>query len=242
MTYLDMPFDVKSEDITDDGVFSGYGSTFGGAPDSHGDVIKQGAFKTTLEAGGRNGTGISMLWMHDVEQPIGIWTELNENAKGLKVTGQLALDVQRGREAYILLKMKALSGLSIGWGLPRDADGNIKENSYLYDAKRKVRYINEVDLWEISPVTFPANIRATITQVKSIEEAKSERELEAILRESGLSKKAAQYLVACCWSFLRDAKEAGDIKNGVESILSEIKKVNASIVVANSLYYKGEHK
>jgi uncharacterized protein len=105
--YYDCPFEIKSEDITDKGRFSGYGSTFGGKPDSYGDIIVQGAFKETLERGGRNGNGIGMLWQHRSEEPIGVYESIVENSKGLKVEGQLALEVQRGKEAYILMKMKA---------------------------------------------------------------------------------------------------------------------------------------
>lgn len=236
MPYLDIPFEIKKDDITDEGNFKGYGAAFGGKPDSHRDIIHEGAFKNTLNAGGRNGNGIAMLWMHDVDQPTGVWNELVENSKGLKVDGQLALEVQRGKEAHILLKMGALKGMSIGWGFPRDDKGDIKEGAYFIDEKKRIRHIKEIDLWEVSLVTFPANTRATITHVKSIEDAKTERELEAILRESGLSKSAAQYLVGFCWSTLRDAKQAGDVKNGMDEILSEIKQINANIEIARALH------
>src|SRR2546426_564387 len=57
----------------------------------------------------------AMLWQHDADEPIGVWTEMAEDAKGLRVKGQLCLDTARGKEAYALLKMGALNGLSIGF-------------------------------------------------------------------------------------------------------------------------------
>lgn len=244
MPYFNVPFEVKQDDITEEGNFKGYGAVFGGKPDRKRDIIREGAFKNTLNAGGRNGTGVAMLWQHDSAKPIGIWNSLVENTRGLKVDGQLAVkgfvhptyDVRQATEAYVLLKMRALQGLSIGWGFPQDDKGKIKDGSYTIDEKKRIRYVNEIELWEVSPVTFPAKLSATITQVKSIEDAKNERELEAILRESGLSKHAAQYLVGFCWPSLREAKEAGDVKNGIDDILAEIKNINASIRVAKELH------
>lgn len=193
----EFPLEIKAEDITEEGIFMGYASTFGGKPDSYGDVIRQGAFKETLKKGGRNGTGIALLWQHDSSKPIGIWTEIVENSRGLKVTGKLNLDVQLGKEAYSLMKMGAVKGLSIGFTPAIDDKGELLEDAYEWDSKKRIRYLNKVDLWEISTVTFPANTRANVTDVKNaIENAKDERELEDALREvGGLSLSASKYIV-----------------------------------------------
>ena len=198
--YYECPFEINQKDITETGIFEGFGSTFGGKPDSYGDVIVKGAFTETLKKGGRNGTGVAMLWQHRSDNPIGVYKSLAENDKGLKVAGQLALEVQQGKEAYILMKMGALNGLSIGWDLLRDKDGNRLDDSFEMSKNNKIRYLKRLELYEISPVTFPANTRATITSVKAvIEEAKNIREFENALREEGnLSNQAAKYIASLC--------------------------------------------
>jgi HK97 family phage prohead protease len=98
-----------------------------------------------------------MLWMHDPGFPIGLWLSIREDENGLAVEGRLALRTQKGAEAYELLKMGALTGLSIGY----------RVISSQIDTKRKVRVLTDVDLFEISLVTFPANEAARINDVKS---------------------------------------------------------------------------
>lgn len=230
--YLDIPFEIKSDNITEEGIFSGFGSTFGGKPDSYGDIIVKGAFRETLEKGGRNGSGVAMLWQHNPHDPIGVWNELAETEKGLKVSGKLALKVQQGQEAFELMKMGALKGLSIGYDLMRDSENNVFSDAMEYDEKNKTRYLKRLELWEISPVTFPANTTATITQVKNaIEMAKNERELEHALCEAGLSNTASRYVVSLCknslrykWKKVNVIREIYDALKDVNSVLSrEIK-------------------
>lgn len=196
--YLDVPFNIKTDDIQEDGTFIGYGSTFDGKPDSHGDVVSNGAFKETIEQNGRNGNGIAFLWQHDAKKPIGIWEQLVENNTGLRVNGKFDLNVQQAKEGYSLLKMGALKGLSIGWEPLKDKTGKIITDAIVWDDKKKRRHLNKISLWEISLVTFPSNIRANIIKVKSsIEDAKDERELENALRETcNLSAKAAKYIIS----------------------------------------------
>jgi HK97 family phage prohead protease len=223
--YLDIPFDVKAEDITEEGTFKGYGSTFGGSPDAYGDIVVQGAFLSSISRGGRNKSGVPMLWQHQSSQVPGVWTSLAEDKRGLKVEGKLALKTQLGSESYELMKLGGIKGLSIGYDVV----------TFETDAHRKVRYLKEVDLWEISLVTFPANTRARITSVKAIEEAKTERQMEQALREAGLSKAAAQYVVSLCRPSLRDSEEEdveGEVEGslGINAILESLKAVNLEII------------
>lgn len=195
-----IPFEIKSEDITEEGIFTGYASTFGGKADSYGDVIREGAFVNTIKSGGRNGNGIALLWQHNAADPAGIWLELSENPNGLKAVGKLEIGSEQGKRYHNLLKMGAIKGLSIGWDFPRDGKGMVIPGSVEYDKEMDVRYLNQVELWEISLVTFPANTRANITNVKSlIENATNERELEMALRdECNMSINAAKYIVGLC--------------------------------------------
>lgn len=184
--FLDFPAELKAEES---GYFKGYASTFGGAPDQGGDVVLPGAFANSLVKGGYGGRGVKMLWQHDSHNPIGVWDELVEDSKGLKVAGQLAIKATQGKDAYELMKMGALDGLSIGYDtvIAEAGKGKIK------------RYLKQLDLYEISPVTFAMNPRASITQVKAaIELAQNEKELEEALREAGMSNSAAKYMVSQC--------------------------------------------
>lgn len=190
MDFLSVGFEIKSEDVNADGIFKGYGSTFGGAPDSYGDIMEKGAFKKSLDSGGRNGFGVAMLYQHNPDFPIGVWQQMREDSKGLYVEGKLALGTQYGKETYELMKMGALKGLSIGYDVPKGGSE--------WDNDKKVRYLKEVNLWEISPVTFPANTRAKINGVKVFEEASNIRELEASLRDAGLSHSQSKYIVSLC--------------------------------------------
>ncbi len=138
-----------------DGVFSGYASVFGEL-DQQNEIVAAGAFARTLAKWSRQGRTPALLWMHDPMQPIGIWQSVREDGNGLLVEGRLALRTQKGAEAYELLKLGALTGLSIGYRVVKSQ----------IDAKRKARVLTEVDLFEISVVTFPANEAARVSEVK----------------------------------------------------------------------------
>lgn len=234
--YIDVPF--EKEDVQENGIFKGYGSTFGGKPDSYGDIIAPGAFSETLLKNGRGGMGVSMLWQHKSDEPIGVWTALSEDRRGLKLEGKLEIDSEFGKRIHGLMKMGALKGLSIGFDMPRDKNGKVDPSTYEIDSKKNTRLLKRINLWEVSPVTFPANTRARITGVKSIEEAKTEREMERILRDSGLSKSDAVYLASLCKSGLRDSGAGNGISellNVVQKTSQELKNDIALINLRNSL-------
>ena len=148
---LDFKLELKSLDLQ--GLFAGYASVFG-VVDSQRDIVLRGAFSKSVK--GRAGE-IKFLWQHQQDEPIGIFDAMFEDARGLYVEGRLLLDVQRAKEAHTLLKMGAISGLSIGYSPVR----------YTIDKKTGVRRLSEVELWEVSLVTFPANEAANVTVVKS---------------------------------------------------------------------------
>ena len=145
--------ELKLADDAETAVITGYASTFD--VDRVRDRVAPGAFSKSLKA--RPPKRVRMLWNHDPSEVIGVWTDLQEDAKGLKATGQLITETARGREVHALLKAGAVEGLSIGF-LTKDSS---------YDRTQKVRTIKEADLFEISVVAFPANEAATLTSVKS---------------------------------------------------------------------------
>jgi HK97 family phage prohead protease len=148
-----MAFALQVKSIDSDGRFAGYASVFD-VIDNQKDVMMKGAFASTLKKGAG---GIKLLWQHQQDEPIGVFEKVFEDKVGLYVEGRLLLDVQKAREAHALLKAGAVSGLSIGYSPVR----------YKINAETGVRILAEVDLFEISLVTFPANNAATVTVVKS---------------------------------------------------------------------------
>ena len=233
-------FSVKQEDISDDGTFVGKASPFWGEPDSYGDIIVPGAYTETIQNGGRNGTGIAFLNQHHHDEPIGIWESIEEKEDGLYVKGRFNLDVQLAKERYSLLKMGALKGLSIGFDLPKLENGDIDPASFdiVYDKKLDMRitYYKKLVLWEISLVTFPAAISAQITTVKDFKNCITERDWEQVLRESGLSKAQAQYIVKLIKPSLRESKANMDGDNvtvnktdDMNELLNGLKTLNKGV-------------
>lgn len=174
--------ELKFDDGGSVGTFEGYASVFG-VMDRVGDIVLPGAFKTTLAEWKRRKKLVPMLWQHDPDQPIGVWSEIAEDEKGLKVRGDMALDVPRAAQVRALMLKGAIGGLSIGF---RSLDDDI-------DRTTGARRLKKIELWEISPVTFPALPEAQITGVKNFDP----RELEAALRdEARLSGKDAKAAVS----------------------------------------------
>ena len=251
--YLDVPFEIKAEDIKEDGTFEGWGSLFDNEPDAHRDLVARGAFAETLAAGGRNKTGIALLWQHRSDKIPGVWASLAEHTRGLRVKGQLALETQLGKEVHEIMKLGAKTGmwkfsLSIGYDTQEYEMQDVK----IGDSKIKVRLIKKAELWEISIVTFPAKLGATVTSVKKLinkvdglkelklkegmEDAKTVREAEDILRDSGFSKKEAQQFISICKAALRDSKVAKEEGNsGLSVILDDLKLINKDMEMAGIL-------
>lgn len=184
MEHKDARFEIK--EVTPTGLFSGYGSVYG-VIDQGDDIVMHGAFGESLAESQAKGVMPALLWQHKSSEPIGAYTMMKEDPTGLYVEGKLALKTQRGAEAYELMQMKALSGLSIGFMTREDS----------FDQKTGIRTIKKGDLWECSIVTFPMNDQARIASVKNIEEITDFKSAEKFLRDAGnLSRSEATALVA----------------------------------------------
>ena len=140
------------------GFIAGYASIFGHL-DEQGDRVMKGAFKNSLTSIQKKSHWPKMLWQHNPKEPIGQWSRIIEDEKGLYVEGTLLLDVQKGQEAYAFLKEGIIDGLSIGY---RVVEAHQSPHS-------NERLLTQVDLREVSLVTFAANEKATITEVKTNE-------------------------------------------------------------------------
>ena len=148
---LPCAFEIKT--MHADGTFEGYASVFNNI-DSHHDRVHPGAFKTSIKSRDKP---VQLLWQHQWSQPIGVITSLFEDARGLYVKAKLLLDVAQAREAYSLMKAGVVRGLSIGYSVKRSRR----------NPDSGVRELLDLNLWEISLVTMPANEAAQVTVVKS---------------------------------------------------------------------------
>ena len=167
------------------GTFTGLGAVFGNE-DFGGDIIVKGAFDNTLSDIQARSKTLPILWQHDWDNPVGPWNDLSTTDDGLMAEGKLLIgDVQRATEAHALLKTKTVSGLSIGFRIPK--------GGFEYDGE--IRYLKEIDLHEISIVTFPMNDEARIDAVKAAE--LTQRELERILtQDAKLSRTVARQILS----------------------------------------------
>jgi HK97 family phage prohead protease len=158
----------------------------------------------------------AMLWQHDAEEPIGIWTEMSEDKNGLKIKGQLSLETTRGKEAHALVKMGALNGLSIGF----------VSKAWEYDKEKETRTLTEIDLWEVSVVTFPANSKARVTSVKraDVAEISTIRQAEKALRDAGFSDDAAKAFVAQVKLIATEERDARDAAIATQNAANRLLK------------------
>ena len=210
---LECEFEVKAYDDDDDdenkGMFSGYASVFGNK-DLGNDVVQAGAFRKSLRAKGPK--KIKMLFQHDTKEPIGVYTKIKEDGNGLYVEGKLAMATQRGKDVYELMKMGAIDGLSVGYRV--DAKG------YSYDDRGKKRILKEVDLMEISAVTFPMNPKARVSAVKA--EDRTIRDWETFLRDEGGLSRTESKVAASAVSKALDQREVGDEQSEVMSSIAKL--------------------
>lgn len=199
---LHVPFEVKAtQDAARPMSFEGYASVFD-LVDSHRDTVAPGAFKASLSEWNAKGKLPKMLLQHgggpfftsvDDMVPIGKWTEMREDQRGLYAKGYLFdTGTDRVKATYAAMEAGELDGLSIGYKTRKDAAG-----------KSGTRNLLDVHLGEVSIVTFPSNAETLVTRIKSMPE---EREFEEWLRrDAGLTRVEAKRVVATCYRRLRDA-------------------------------------
>lgn len=204
------PLEIKNLD--EGGSFEGYASVFGNM-DSDGDVIVKGAFRKSLESYQAKGKMPKMLWQHNPSIIVGKFLDMQEDEYGLWVKGSLILDVEKGREAYALMKAGELDAMSVGFNIEEAGDGD------------RGRVISTADLWEVSLVTWGANDAALITTVKSID---SIRDFERFLRDSGFSRKQAVAITAGGFKAVEQEQSDSDSDDiqALQSLIKTIKGAN----------------
>lgn len=218
ISYKSAHFELKREP-DQDGVFEGYASVFG-IVDQKMDVVERGAFTKSLGSGRK----VKMLWQHDQSQPIGVWDEIREDERGLYVKGRVLKEVQKGREAQALMKAGAMDSMSIGY----------RTIEAMQEGNGSVRKLLEIDLFEVSLVTFPMLPEAMVTDVKSIQ---TERDFERFLRDAGYSKKEATAVTLHGFKALTDRRDAvvedeqDDEAVAMQALLEQIQKLQETFNV-----------
>ncbi len=213
MRRTEIAFELKADG--ESGRVEGYGAVYEIA-DHGGDVIAAGAFSDSLAELETKDRPLPMLWQHDPGRPVGVWDEVREDDRGLRVAGQLLTDTEAGRDALAFLKARAISGLSIGY----------RTKSHRLDREKDLRVIEKAELFEVSLVTFPMNDEARVIAVKELP-AMTERDIERALRDAGLSAREAKSLVSRCMELgaQRDAariREAALAEAGLRRLLTTL--------------------
>ena len=203
--YLSNDFQIKALD--DSGTFSGYGSVFSNT-DGQGDIVIKGAFTKSLSAWQQKNQFPHLLWQHKMDEPIGHFTAMAEDQKGLYVEGKLLVDSDPvAKRAHAHMKAGSVRGLSIGYA--------IKDQEY--NSKKGTTLLKELDLIEVSLVTRPANEAAQVEVVKHA--LSSPRNMERYLRDVGFSAKQAKRLMARGFQGVsRDDETLEKIKSLIQTI------------------------
>ena len=214
--------DLKGVEV--DGSFAGYASLFH-REDLAGDVVMPGAFTDSLRT--RGIAGIKLLFQHDANQPIGVWTLLREDGRGLYAEGRLMPEVAKAREVHALMRAGALDGLSIGF---RTVKGR-------RDRATGLRRLEKIDLWEISVVTFPLLPEARVQAIKVSPFAgalPTEREFERWLtRDAGLKRSEARALMGAGFKGLKALRDAGRHETEETALAARIRAA-AAVLNCNS--------
>jgi HK97 family phage prohead protease len=226
MKTKEFALDVKG--VSDAGIVEGYGSTFGGSPDSYGDIVLPGAFADSLVKHRREGSMPLMLFGHNSnEVPIGTWDEMAEDGKGLWVKGTLSLDDPLGARVHTALKRKAMRGMSIGYQVnPGGAESDPKRPG--------VTMLKSLEIWEVSIVNFPANRRSLVENVKSNRmedfarrlrdgEPMPIKEFEDILREAGVPKSMATAIASHGYAKAIRSESEGEKANDAAAFLKALR-------------------
>jgi HK97 family phage prohead protease len=212
--FLNLPFEVKQINDEDPNffIFEGYASTFGNV-DLGDDIVEKGAFIDSL----RKTPDVPILWQHNMGEPLGKSIELYEDNTGL----------------FIKAKLPKKDTMVSGRVMPQMEVGSIKEMSIGFfiedfEIKGETRILKKINLFEVSLVTKAMNPRALLTAFKSFKdiEIKSLKDIEAFLKEGGLSNNESKTLISKVkeFSLERDVEEKKkDQRDAEESLIEQIK-------------------
>lgn len=205
-----LSFELKATD-DEKNIVEGYAATFGGSPDSYGDIIQKGAFAKTLQ---ERGTQIKFLWQHNWDELIGRIIEAKEDDKGLFIKVKIS-DTQRGRDVMTLIKDGTLDKMSIGY----------RTIQYDYDSSTGIRTLKELKLFEVSAVTFPANENAVITGAKNQQFG------------SDLAKSLAEFVSGMVQEVSSGQTQSDEMKTQIVNVLEGLESVHTSLKTLHDSVY-----
>lgn len=191
---------------------TGYLSVFG-VQDRHGDIVFRGAFAETLAKSVAQRVSIPLLFGHDQNEPLGVFTELAEDSFGLKGTALISSGARRAAEAKQLARDRALTGLSFAYTVVRSEP-----------LPGGGRALKALELLEGSLVSVPSNTAAQITEMKAAL-LESPRSAESVLRDQlGLSNREAKRFISGGWSALSQSEGLDEA-----AIVAELRRINSTL-------------
>ncbi len=220
-------FRFKADAISDEGIFTGYASTFN-EKDRGGDIVVPGAFDQWigLWKSGAVAT-LPILDNHDANKVLGVYLEITPDNKGLWVKGQLNKEVQAARDKRALMQQGAITGMSIGY--------SIYPGGYRWDASQKAYMLTDIELWEISLATFPMNTSARVETVKTAFSRGGRptiRDVERALREQGFSQgdaKAIAGLASGTLGLTGEESHRDGVAKASAILLDDVKRLSTTI-------------
>lgn len=214
LEHKNISFEIKAfDDETRE--FEAYASTFGNT-DLVNDVIEKGAFRKTVSQAKKTGKYPKLLYQHNSTKLVGVIKSMKEDDAGLLIKGDF-IDTTVGRDTYVEVKSGAIGDMSIGF----------YAKQYEIDEEKGLRTIKEIDLFEVSFVTFPANPEANVLAVKS--EIKTKRDLEKLLRDVGFSLTEAKSIVADGYQGLVDHRDVEIASEDEELDAKALEKLTQAI-------------
>lgn len=167
MEHLTKSFSLKA---ADNGTIAGYFSTYEKTPDSYGDIIESGAFTKTIEKRKESGHPFPLCFNHDFDKIIGVVDSVEEKENGPFIEAHF-LDTELAQDVRKFVQSGAVYQFSFAYDVLKAREPNEEEKK-----NGVTNVLQEVEVFEVSVVTVPANQNAVVTDVKSVEpETKSGR-------------------------------------------------------------------
>ena len=152
-------FDVK---VDENGMISGYASTWTREPDSYGDVVAKGAFAEDIAKIKEEGRVLPFLFNHnsyDLNAYIGACTDFEEDDHGLKFDANFD-DTPEAQKARRLAINGVLCKFSFAYDVLDSAEIELEDG-------RKANELRKLRIHEVSLVMYPANPDTSVISVKA---------------------------------------------------------------------------
>ena len=222
--------EFEADVAEDGGHIRAYAATFDREADCYGDVIAKGAFTRTLKEWRDSGRPIPLLFGHNAENPyynIGACYDFGEDERGLWIDGEFDADNETAQYARKLAKEKRVCKMSFAYAVRDAAPVKLEDGT-------EANELRDLDLFEVSIVTIPANAHADIIEVKDTQpEQKSGR------RNSASDEQRIREAIAILSELLGEidpeeqseanaAAEEQSEANGAKSLLEMIEKIGGT--------------